>query len=241
MSNQPRPLGHSARNLLMELKRGSGGDATAADSKNYVLPAYNDVLVQTCIDEMNGHLQDLEDQVQAVAQRSSSSSSTEKPSSNKAPMSVRPSLLLQNAAIQRYKRCLLTYHHVRLNSIQDMYWQQGGGGSSSMNSSLGGGANENLSPLELEFQQEYHKLVQQVCKAVDLDLHSLSTPPLPQDRVQVRVVQDDVFGEDGTIALESGASVTFAKGSTHFLLYSDVEEYLQQGYLELLEGEEQDM
>ena len=71
----------------------------------------------------------------------------------------------------------------------------------------------------------------------------MPTPPLPQDRVQVRVLREDVFGvDDGdTIALESGASVAFTKGSTHYLLYSDIEDYLQQGYLELLEGEEQDM
>lgn len=237
-------MGHSVRNLLLELKRGSGGDATAADSKNYVLPAYNDVLVQTCLDEMNGHVQALEDQVNAVTRQQqrdneSSSSSSDKPS-NKTPMSVRPSLLLQSAAIQRHKRCLLTYHQVRLNTIQDMYWQQGG--QQQTNGGGGGSSNnENLSPLEQEFQQGYHKLVQTFGNATGLDLHSLPTPPLPQDRVQVRVVRDDVFGDDGTIALESGASVTFTKGSTHYLLFSDVEEYLHQGYLELLEGEEQDM
>jgi GINS complex subunit 1 len=228
-------LGQSARNLLLELKRGSAGDATSFDSKNYVLPAYNDVLVQTCLDEMNGHLQDLEDQVEAVTRNSS----REDRNRVKPPQSVRPSLLLHQAAVQRHKRCLLTYHQVRLNSIQDMYWQQGGASfDSNKNNST---TNENLSPLEHEFQKDYHRLIQKYCDAVDLDLHSLPTPPLPQDRVQVRVVRDDVFGEDGTIALESGAAVTFTKGSTHYLLFSDVEEYLQQGYLQLLEGEEQDM
>jgi GINS complex subunit 1 len=234
MSVQHRPLGFNVRNLLLELKRGSGGDATASDSNNYVLPAYNDVLVQTCLDEMNGHIQDMEDQAQAVTQQQLGRESEK----GKTPMSVRPSLLLQQAAVQRHKRCLLTYHVVRLHAIQDMYWQQGSGAAAE-----GGGlaANENLSPLEFEFQQKYHKLIQQYGNAVDLDLHSFPTPPLPQDRVQVRVVREDVFGEDGTIALESGASVTFSKGSTHYLYYSDVEEYLQQGYLILLDGEEQDL
>ena len=91
------------------------------------------------------------------------------------------------------------------------------------------------------YAQKSTKLIQNFGEALDLDLHSLPTPPLPQDRVQVRVVRDDVFGVDGTIALESGAFVTFTKGSTHYLSYSDVEDFLQQGYLELLEGEEQDM
>ncbi|CAB9497772.1 GINS protein PSF1 [Seminavis robusta] len=231
MSSQPpKPLGLSVRDLLLELKRGSGGDSAVSDGKNYVLPAYNDILVQTCLDEMNGHLQELEDQVSTVTQRSK----------EKTPMSVRPSLLLQNAAIQRHKRCLLTYHQVRLNSIQDMYWQQG---VASVNKAKAdNNQNENLSPLEQEFQQEYHKLIQKYASSLDLDLHSLPTPPLPQDRVQVRVLRDDVFGEVGSmIALESGASVTFTKGSTHFLLFSDVEVFINDGYLALLEGEEQDM
>jgi GINS complex subunit 1 len=216
----PKPLGISLRDLLLELKRSSGGNST-----NYVLPAYNDALVQTCLDDLNDHLQDLEDQVTAVQQQQ-----TDKKS---APMSVRPSLLLKNAAIQRYKRGLLAYHQFRLNSIQDQYWRQG-------NNNAATNTNENLSPLEQEFQQDYHKLVLHYGSDLDLDLHSLPAPPLPQDRVQVRVVRDDVF-LGRSIALESGASVTFNKGSTHYMLYSDVEEYLQQGYLELLEGEEQDM
>lgn len=228
MSSAPKPLGHSVRELLLELKRGSGGDATGADSNNYVLPAYNDVLVQTCLDEMNDHFNTIKDISESVKR---ADGDAKKPN-----MRVRPSLTLQGAAVDRHKRCLLTYHHARLNSIQDMYWQQGG---TSVTNSNG---NENLSPLEQEFQSQYHQLVQQFGDAYDLDLHSLPTPPLPQDRVQVRVLREDVFGDDGdTIALESGASVAFTKGSTHYLLYSDVEDYLQQGYLELLDGEEQDI
>ena len=230
-------MGQSVVNLLLELKRGSGGDATAADSKNYVLPAYNDVLVQTCVDEMRGHLLALDDQANAVSRElnkvDNSDERQKKKMESKIKRPVAPSMTLQHTAATRNKRCLLTYHVVRLNTIQDMYWQQGGQQQSD--------SSENFSPLEQEFQQGYHELVQKFCNATKVDLHALPTPPLPQDRVQVRVVRDDVFGADGTIALESGASVTFTKGSTHYLSYSDVEEYLHQGYLELLEGEEQDM
>lgn len=234
--NQPPRMGQSVVSLLLELKRGSGGDATAADSKNYVLPAYNDVLVQQCVDEMNGHFQALEDQAKAAHREIKGNSDDDRDKQQKkkkALMPVAPSMTLQQTAAMRHKRCLLTYHVVRLNTIQDMYWQQGGQQQSD--------SSENFSPLEQEFQQGYHELIQKFCNATDVDLHSLPTPPLPQDRVQVRVVRDDVFGEDGTIALESGASVTFTKGSTHYLPYSDVEEYVHQGYLEVLEGEEQDM
>lgn len=236
MNNNQQPrMGQSVRNLLLELKRGSGGDATAADSKNYVLPAYNDVLVQTCVDEMNGHYQAMEDQAKAAGREKSElkDAGNSEDQAKKATRPMGPSMYLQHTAGMRHKRCLLTYHVVRLNTIQDMYWQQGGQQQSD--------SSENFSPLEQEFQHGYDKLVQKFCNATEVDLHSLPTPPLPQDRVQVRVVRDDVFGEDGTIALESGASVAFTNGSTHYLSYSDVEEYLHQGYLELLEGEEQDM
>jgi len=231
MNNQQH-LGSSARELLLELKRGSGGDATAADSKNYVLPAYNDVLVRTCIDDMNGHMNVMADIAAQTKIEKEQRNRDGRSSLASKPADLRPSLFLHEAAFYRHKRCLLTYHQVRLNSIQDMYWQQGG---------QQGNVNENLSPMEQEFQQNYHKLIQTYCDGVDLDLHALSAPPLPQDRVQVRVLRDDVFGKDRTIALDSGTFVTFSKGSTHFLLFSDVEEYLHQGYLELLEGEEQGM
>ena len=113
MNSQPG-MGHSVRNLLLELKRGSGGDATAADSKNYVLPAYNDVLVQTCVDEMNGHIKSMNDQANAAADQNERDGIA----TNKPPMHVRPSLSLhqdvqeespQQASVPSAEHCVNTY------------------------------------------------------------------------------------------------------------------------------------
>lgn len=248
---QPKRPGRSGMELLLELKRGSddGTTTTSSNKANITLPAYNDVLVQTCIEELNSHLQNLEDQVQAVtsqsqSSQSSNSSPTGSSSKQKPPMSCRPAMLLENAIIQRLKRCLLTYHHVRMQTIQSNYWQQGGANSSNNS----GGEQQsmqttttttNLSPLEHEFQQEYSKLIFKYNQAMDVDITSMIVPPLPQDKVQIRVIRDDVFSY-GTksIMLESGTIVTFVKGSTHYLSFTDVEEYIQQGYLQLIDCEE---
>jgi hypothetical protein len=127
----------------------------------------------------------------------------------------------------------------------------------------------NTCPAEDEFLREYGRLVQQYTQAVglrpdDLRAHGMA-PPAPSDKVQVRVVACPPLGaansskemagnDDGedddentipsnrggrAIVLDSGTSVVFTRGSTHYLLWDDVEEFVRLGYLQVLEGEEQ--
>ena len=50
---------------------------------------------------------------------------------------------------------------------------------------------------------------------------------------------DDDDDDDGPIVLESGTVVQFTPGSIHYLLWTDVEEYVRNGRLVVLEGEEE--
>jgi len=196
--------GRHGRDLLLELKRSEDKNGTG-------LPAYNDELVANCLQDFKLHVQALQDQVDV----------NQKPS-----MQVRPSILLQNAAIQRNKRCLLTYHRIRMQRIQTCYWQQ------NLDPKV-------LCPAEMEYLQDYSDLIQRytqaTCQWDDLRAHHM--PPQPFDRCQVRVMDGSQF--EGPIVLESGQSVVLSKGSTHYLLWSDVEEYVRNGQLQVLNGEEE--
>jgi hypothetical protein len=283
--------GQHGRDLLLELKRGEGGNISGDSSSRMRLSAYNDAGVRATLQDLKLHVQALNDQVEAATKSSSYGSSQttdstlpDNSNSNKLALQVRPSVLLQNAAILRNKRCLLTYHVVRMQRIQELcYWQQQQQDATITAATAAGAQQQpqqqqsnqqpssHLCPAEQEFLQAY----QEICRAHvrrtgwPEDLRSHLFPPQPVDRVQVRVVltraadsdnnhgYDDDYhnnssnksngsGDDddaslllsGPIVLESGATVNLSTGSTHFLLYSDIEEYIRRGWLELLDGEE---
>jgi GINS complex subunit 1 len=220
--------GQHGRNLLLELKRSEPSN-TGDYSTSSTIPAYNDVLVTNALQDVRLHCQALEEQVQA--------------SDGKPSLNVRPSLLLQNAAIQRNKRCLLTYHTVRLQRIQEeLYWKQQqhhhNNNSNTTEQQQQQQQPSNLCPVEHEFLANYANLIQRytqdVCQGCVMDLRShVSMPPQPSDRVQIRVLTDI-----GPIVLESGASAVLSTNSTHFLQYADVEELIRQGKVQVLNGEE---
>lgn len=220
--------GHHVRDLLLELKRSE--DGVTADVAVTALPAYNDVAVTSALQDFRLHVQALQDQVEAAAKGSS-----EKPS-----ITVRPSILLQNAACQRNKRGLLAYHWVRLQRMQELYYWQ-----SRETDAEGGDAaqKKNLSPAEVDFLQVYQSIIFRYTTTAlpevsDLRAHC-TAPPLTVDRVLCRVFDDTPFA-DGPIVLESGQTVNLTVGSTHYLIYADCEEYIRSGALQLLETEEQE-
>jgi hypothetical protein len=276
--------GQYGRDLLRELKRSSGaaGNTNNAASEP-ALTAYNDETVRNCLEDLKLHVQALQDQVQAnsgtvppsSARRggNSQSQSSQSPTANssatnasstqKPSFEVRPSILLQTAAIQRNKRCLLTYHVARLERIKEhFYWksqdpdeQQQANASNSAAASTtdtdttttntsGGSARKILCPAEEEWLVQYSALVDRYTGTTGLPpgtlvAHSMA-PPVSSDRVLVRVCQEaDEFANGAAICLDSGATACLVLGSTHFLLLSDMEEYLRAGYLQLLDGEEE--
>jgi GINS complex subunit 1 len=282
--------GQYGRDLLRELKRSSGaaGNTNNAASEP-ALTAYNDETVRNCLEDLKLHVQALQDQVQAnsgtaVAPNSArrggggsqqsqsptagtgaaaTNTSTQKPS-----FAVRPSILLQTAAIQRNKRCLLTYHVARLERIKEhFYWksqdpdeqQQSNASNSASNSAntttntntnttttnaSGGSTRKILCPSEEEWLRQYRTIVDRYTATTGLPpgtlvAHSM-VPPVQNDRVLIRVVTEaEEFAGGDAICLESGATACFVLGSTHFVLLNDVEEYLRAGHVQLLDGEEE--
>ena len=233
--------GHHGRDLLLELKRTRANDHKASSSSSssmVVVPPYNDRLVRECLQDLQLHVQALQDQVDAQQ--------GEKPS-----MNVRPSLVLQNAAIGRNKRCLLAYHKIRADRLMAAYWNNSlsldevtAATSTSTNATRTTGAtttkNSNLSPAEEEFYASYEQICRDYATMLRLpnpDLRSYGNhPPQPLSKVQVQVLRST----EGPIVLESGATLTFQKGALHYLAYSDVEGLLRDGTVALLSTEEED-
>jgi hypothetical protein len=134
--------GTHARDLMLELARtapaSSSSSSSASSSTTLMMGAYQDEMVRCAIQDMQLHVQALNDQYQAtkrflaattaINEDDIDASSKSKKSSNAnaaAPISIRPSILLQNAAILRHKRALLTYHVIRLQRMIDIgYWRQ---------------------------------------------------------------------------------------------------------------------
>lgn len=214
--------GNYGRDLLLELHR---------SEETTDLPVYNDTAVTACLQDLKLHVNALQDQVSA-AQAMSNNDNGEK---KKSPREIRPSILLQDAAIRRNKRCLLTYHWVRIQRLQQAYfWRVD---QKAANSSV-------LATTEKEFLEEYESLqadyLDQAFASFDAppldDLRAHATvPPVNSDRVLVRVMD---FDESEPIVLASGQSVSFVNGETLFIKWSDVEQFVRQGKLQLLQGEE---
>lgn len=197
--------GQRGRELLLELKRSDW------------LPPYNDEAVRACLQEIQLHFDELQDQVRAA-----SSGEHTKP-----PMEARPSLLLHDAAIRRNKQCLLAYHVARLNKLK----QEVNGGNAHCNSSV---IRSLTSEAELDFLGEYEKMYTGFGASMGLDLKALLLPP-EQDSVQVRVLSRNL----GTLVTESGTSVDLELGTIHYLTRADVEPLIRQGLMEQVDGEEE--
>jgi GINS complex subunit 1 len=212
----------SGRELLLELKRSNTNETSGT------LAPYNVKLVRTCFQDLTRSFQSLREEMQATNKNNSNESNDnednedneekeEEDDSNKPSMNARPSILLHNASIQRQKRCLLAYHKHRMDRIQES--------AGTLSNMTFNNAHEE------EFASDYQELRESYASAV----FELGLLPPTSHMVQVRVLE-----HLGQVVLESGRSVTLAKGSSLYLPRSDVLEFLQAGSLELCDGEEVD-
>lgn len=119
------------------------------------------------------------------------------------------SLLVRHLCMRRNKRCLLAYHRVRSDKIEDMCWngsdlleqiQQGagkppeeeseGGGGSGASGAVGGVNTSSLSPEEAEYARQYSDLLAAYKgQWTDIDLTGSLEPPRDLF-IDVRVLKD---------------------------------------------------
>ena len=216
---------NSGRELLLDLKRstarnalgGGGGDRATT------LPAYNHKLVQACFRDLHGTARELELKARLYGNNNNESGGGGKPS-----MSARPSILLHNAAIQRTKRCLLAYHHHRMEIIKGIQRSRAAANGDDETAR----APISTNAQEVAFAREYATLRE----AYSSKVFELGLLPPTSHMVQVRVLR-----EAGQVMLpDSGRVVSMTRGACLFLDRADAKDFLQQGILQLYDGEEVD-
>ncbi|MDI1490666.1 MAG: DNA replication protein psf1 [Ramalina farinacea] len=148
------------------------------------------------------------------------------------------SVLINHLCMRRNKRCLLSYHRVRTDKLEEMCWsgkdvleegvRQTIGDSSAGVSGAGDGTQSSLSPEEEEYVRQYGDMLSTYKgQWTDIDLTGSLEPP--QDLfVDVRVLKDA-----GEVQTEYGA-ITLTKNSQFFVKQGDVERLIAQGYLQKL-------
>ena len=105
MDSSTRQYGDLATQLVQESRR-----STATDT----LLKYNDVLVRSIIREQR--------QLESLIQETLSNQDGIDPASDPRTSTV----MLYQTTILRNKRCLLAYHHHRMERLKDLYWSVGG-------------------------------------------------------------------------------------------------------------------
>ncbi|KAJ1865149.1 DNA replication protein psf1 [Coemansia sp. RSA 2703] len=131
--------------------------------------------------------------------------------------------------LNRNKRCLLAYHHKRMEFIRSLLWAL-----HLAPSLVPAQMSVKLSPEEQNYAREYAKLnsayrdavERQLCPNDSLDWTANGELP-PRDLfIEVRVVKDcgEIVTENGVVNLQAG--------SQHYLHRSDIEHLITIGYLE---------
>ncbi|KAF9895440.1 DNA replication protein psf1 [Aspergillus nanangensis] len=153
-------------------------------------------------------------------------------------------LLVDHLSMRRNKRCLLAYHRVRTEKLEDLCWKgidileqqvppaeedaMGRGGSGGRPMSSQAGNHSSLSPEE----EEYFRLYSDMLAAykgqwTDVDLTGSLEPPKDLF-IDVRVLKDA-----GEIQTEYGV-INLTKNSQLYVRQGDVERLIAQGFLERL-------
>jgi GINS complex subunit 1 len=128
------------------------------------------------------------------------------------------SVLTLDHAKSRNKRCLMAYHHYRLDVLEKLYWERG-------IPILDKKFADKLSSREIDYYRDYVELITNFGMDLDMDLLSDMTPPKDLI-VEVRALRD--FGE---VMLTNGF-VRLTKDSTHYILRADAEPLIRQNVLE---------
>ncbi|XP_050538945.1 DNA replication complex GINS protein PSF1-like isoform X1 [Daktulosphaira vitifoliae] len=131
-------------------------------------------------------------------------------------------VLLRRAAIERNKRCLMTYIWTRLQRLKEMRWEIG--------AILPIDIRQNLSQSEIEWFNSY-------CKSLVLYMKSIGPDTglnLFQDMKPPKSLYTEVRSlvDAGKLELESGEILILRKNSQYMLSRSQAEPLIRQGILE---------
>ncbi|CCG81553.1 PSF1 domain protein [Taphrina deformans PYCC 5710] len=188
-----------------------------ADSKRTIgldhLPPYQSELVRAVTREIRA----LENEQQAILGEYGGAANFSHSQHPEAAVNV----LIQHLAKQRNKRCLLAYHRLRTDRIDDLCWseQLNVHGKSEKDT-------DSLGPDEMEYARRYNELLAAYKgQWTDIDLTGSLEPPRDL-YIDVRVLKDA-----GEIQTEYG-TITLTKNSSLFVKSSDVERLIRQGYLQ---------
>lgn len=137
-----------------------------------------------------------------------------------------PTIQIRHAALQRNKRCLLTYFYIRMKWIASLRWELATVIPPKH-------IKANMSDSEVIWFQKYSKTLANYMKSLastsnmqGIDLTQYSRPPKSLF-IHVRCLQD--YGE---LELSDGHTVSLLKHSQHYVLASDVQDLIKQGILE---------
>ncbi|KAJ9482271.1 DNA replication complex GINS protein [Penicillium thymicola] len=146
-------------------------------------------------------------------------------------------LLVDHLCMRRNKRCLLAYHRVRTEKLEELCWmgvdileqqQPSEDGGAAQHTALGGNGHSSLSPEEEEYFRQYgDMLAAYKGQWTDVDLTGTLEPPKDLF-IDVRVLKDA-----GEIQTEYGV-INLTKNSQLYVRQGDVERLIAQGFLERL-------
>ncbi|CAI7665160.1 unnamed protein product [Penicillium pancosmium] len=145
-------------------------------------------------------------------------------------------LLVDHLCMRRNKRCLLAYHRVRTEKLEELCWngvdileqQQPSESSEDRGQMQGAGGHSSLSPEEEEYFRQYgDMLAAYKGQWTDVDLTGTLEPPRDLF-IDVRVLKDA-----GEIQTEYGV-INLTKNSQLYVRQGDVERLIAQGFLERL-------
>ncbi|XP_015793180.1 DNA replication complex GINS protein PSF1 [Tetranychus urticae] len=181
-----------------------------SSSKKDFLPVYNNEIVSECITTMKRLFE--ENQKEALDTSTDSASSQD----GFIVVKIRHSILLF------IKRCLIAYHHERLNRLKKLRWEFG--------SELPTEVSCNLTPKEIEWFAKYCSNLSDYMGRLNegrgFDLTLNRTAP-KRIFIQVRCLQDH-----GDHELEDGTTVCLQKDNLYYLPFSQCEKLIHQGIIE---------
>lgn len=189
-------LASKAFELIKELSRSNSGS----------LSPYNEDCIRQVLDEMKSlYEQNQKDVSDTVAGETGLFSGVQ----------------VRHAALERNKRCLLTYLYKRLQIIQEMRWEFG--------SVLPMDIRYNMCEHEISWFNRYNKMLAVYMRSIGdsgLDLTQDMQPPKSL-YIEVRCLKDH-----GEFETQDGNIIVLKRNNQHFLLRSECEHLIRQGVLE---------